>query len=175
MTYEKKSRMPWQHLPIPKKPEKATVDAATVDAPPSPHAGYANQQINEDGKPPPEYNPNGTTPGYFQGKHPIDLTGGRHPLLSPHQFQYPARLGQPVMEVDSNKFQKAIIKDRCSGPDTIFTFYENVRHIASSFHILLLPLNEVTPALGTCQLTPYNCLGYDNVREVMSTSLLKTS
>ena len=54
------------------------------------------------------------------------------------------------MEVGSNKFQKAIIKDRYSGPNTIFTFYENLRHIASSFHILLLLLDEATQALGTC-------------------------
>ena len=80
-------------------------------------------------------------------------------------------MGQPVIEIDSNKFQKSIIKDRCSGPNTIFKFYENVQHIAGSFHILLQPLDEVTQALGTCQLTPYNCLGYENVKEVISIAL----
>ena len=75
------------------------------------------------------------------------------------------------MDVETHKFQKAIIQQRCSGPDTIFTFYENLRHIAGSFNILLRPLDEVTSATGTCQLTPYNCLGYDNVKTVMSTAL----
>ena len=32
----------------------------------------------------------------FLGIHPIDLTGGNHPILTPHQFQFPVCLGQPV-------------------------------------------------------------------------------
>ena len=80
-------------------------------------------------------------------------------------------MGQPFRDVNTNKFQKVIIQDCYTGPDTIFTFYENLQQIAGSFNILLHPLEDVTQALGTCQLTSYNCLGYDNVKTAMSTAL----
>ena len=100
---------------------------------------------------------------------PIDMCGtGRHPILTPHQFQLH---GQPVMEVESHKFQKATLTIKCNGPDTIFTFYHNLRHLAQNFNILLLPLEDITRESGTCQLTPTNCLGFDNVRQTMSTAL----
>lgn len=35
----------------------------------------------------------------------------------------------------------------------------------------MLPLEDVTRASGTCQLTPTNCLGYENVKQTMSTAL----
>ena len=111
------------------------------------------------------------TPTKFLGKHPIDILGGDRPLLNPRQFQYPFRTGQPVTEVESYKFQKAIIQLRCTGPDTIFTFYENLRHIAGSFNILLRPLDEVTKVTGVCLITPLNCLGYSNVKTEMSTAI----
>ena len=104
----------------------------------------------------------------FMGS-PIDMCGtGRHPILTPHQFQLH---GQPVMEVESHKFQKATLTIKCNGPDTIFTFYHNLRHLAQNFNILLLPLEDITRESGTCQLTPTNCLGFDNVRQTMSTAL----
>ena len=54
---------------------------------------------------------------------------------------------------------------------SIFTFYNTLRHIAGSFNILLLPLMEITKSTGVCQLTPTNCIGYENARETMSTAL----
>ena len=98
------------------------------------------------------------TPIQFLGKHPIDITGGDRPLLNLRQFQYPFRTGQPVTEVESYKFQKAIIHLRFTRPDTIFTFYANLRYIAGSLNILLQPLEEVTKATGVCQITPLDCL-----------------
>ena len=55
--------------------------------------------------------------------------------------------------------------------DTIFTFYNNVRHIASSYNIFLQLLHLVTHSLGTCSITPDNCLGFASVKDVMSTAL----
>ena len=86
-----------------------------------------------------EVNP---SPTQYMGKHPIDLTRGNLPLLNPHQFSYPLRTGQPVVEVELYQFQKVIIQLRCTGPDTIYIFYENIRHIADSFNsskLLKLP------------------------------------
>ena len=85
------------------------------------------------------HGPNTSTPQptTFMGS-PIDMFGNvRHPILTPHQFQLP---GQPVMEVIVHKFQKAKLNLKCSGIDTIFTLYQNLRHVAQSFNILLMPL-----------------------------------
>ena len=104
----------------------------------------------------------------FMGS-PIDISGNvRYLILTPHQFQLP---GQPVMKVEAHKFQKAKLNLKCSGIDTIFTFYQNLRHVAQSFNILLIPLEEITRSSGTCYLTPTNCLGYDSVKQTMSTAI----
>ena len=103
----------------------------------------------------------------FMGRN-IDIGSGRHPILTPHQFQMD---GQAVMEVESHKFQKATISVKCDGPDTIFTFYNTFRHVVASYNIMLLPLEDIMRQTGTCLLTPNNCLGYDNIKDTMSTAI----
>ena len=73
--------------------------------------------------------------------------------------------------MDSNKFLKAKLPFKCTGIDTIFTFYNNVRHISSSYNIILQPLHLVTRSLGTCSITADNCLGFASVKDVMYTAL----
>ena len=103
----------------------------------------------------------------FMGRA-IDVGSGRHPILIPHQFQMD---GQTAMEVDSHKFQKATITVKCEGPDTIFTFYNTFKHVAASYNIMLLPLEDITRQTGTSLLTPNNCQGYDNIKDTMSTAI----
>ena len=53
--------------------------------------------------------PDRDKPFNLMGRYPIDISGGRHPILTLHQFQYPIRTGQPIIQVESHKFQKATI------------------------------------------------------------------
>ena len=102
------------------------------------------------------------------GRHPIDMTTiCRHPILTPHQFQMH---GQLVVEVEFNKFYKAKLATKCTGPDTIFIFCENLRHVVGNFNILLRPLKEISHSTRTCALTTTNCSSYDNVKQTMSTA-----
>ena len=73
--------------------------------------------------------------------------------------------------MDSHKFLKAKLPFKCTGIDTIFTFYNNVRHIAISYNILLQPFHLVPRSLGTCSITADNCLGFASVKDIMFTTL----
>ena len=53
----------------------------------------------------------------------------------------------------------------------MFTFYNTFRHIAGSFNIFLRDHTDITRQTGTCALTTTNCLGYNNVYQVMSTAI----
>ena len=59
----------------------------------------------------------------------------------------------------------------CSGPDTIFTFYHNLRHVAGSFNILLPSLDSIISTTRTCALNRATYIGYDNVKDFMSTAI----
>ena len=48
--------------------------------------------------------PSSDEPTKFLGVHSIDITGGKRPILTPHKYHYPIRLGQPVTEVESHRF-----------------------------------------------------------------------
>ena len=74
-------------------------------------------------------------------------------------------------EVESYKFSKVNIAVKCPSEDSIFTFYTTLRHIAASFNILLKPLEDITKETGICQLTPDNCIGYEEAYNTMSTAL----
>ena len=89
----------------------------------------------------------------------------------PYQFHYPIRLGQLVMEVEFRKFQKALLQIKCTELDNVFIFYETFQHITGSFNILLRSLQDITCQTGTCTLTPSNYLGYNNVSNMMSTTI----
>ena len=55
---------------------------------------------------------------------------------------------------------------------TLFShFTKNLGHAAGSFNIFLHPLEEITNTIGIYVLTLTNYLGYDNVKESMSTAL----
>ena len=75
------------------------------------------------------------------------------------------------MEVKSHKFQKAVINIWCTGLDTIFKFYNNIRHITRILNTILQPPNKIMREIGACQLTSINCLGYENDHIVMTTAL----
>ena len=57
-----------------------------------------------------------------------------------------------------------MMNNKCSGPDTIFTFYNNLQHVEANFNILLTSLDEVTREKGKCPLNQENCLGYVNTK-----------
>ena len=107
----------------------------------------------------------------FMHKHDIhDDAQGRSPILTLFQFMYPKSNYHP-REVESYKFSKAKIAVICPNEDSIFTFYKSLRHIASSFNILLKPLEGITKETGICQLTPDNCIGYEEAYNTMATAL----
>ena len=104
-------------------------------------------------------------------KYDINLdTKDKNLILTPFQFLYPLN-NHLAHEIETHKFQKAKITAKCENEDTIFTFYNTLRHIAGSFNILLLPLSKITKETGTCLLTPTNCIGYEHAREAMSSAL----
>ena len=114
--------------------------------------------------------PKTSTQTTFLNKYPINLAPPDH-VLSPFEFRNPNTPGIVTRTVDSHKFLKAKLPFKCTGIDTIFTFYNNVRHIASSYNTLLQPLHFVTRSLGTCSITPDNCLGFASVKDAVSTAL----
>ena len=89
-----------------------------------------------------------STQATFLNKYPINLTPP-DPVLSPFEFRHPNTPGIVTRTVDSHKFLKAKLTFKCTDIDTIFTFYNKVRHITSSCNILLQPLHLVTRFLGT--------------------------
>ena len=90
----------------------------------------------------------------FMSKYDIKLHNKDNiPILTPFQFLYPT-YNHHINKIKSNKFQKAEITATCKSEDTIFTFYNTVRHIVGSFNILLLPLKDIVKATGECQFTP---------------------
>ena len=116
------------------------------------------------------YSGGATQHATFMASHRINTGTEPHPILTPSQFLYP--LGNyHVKEVESYKFQKAKLNVKCSSEDYVFTFYNTLRHVAKNYNILLLPLSEVSKINGVCQLTPNNCVGYEQAHENMSTAL----
>ena len=93
--------------------------------------------------------PKSSTQATFLNKYPINLAPP-DPVLSPFEFRHPNTPGIITRTVDSHKLLKAKLPFKCTGIDTSFTFYNNVRHIASSYNILLQPFHLVTRSLGTC-------------------------
>ena len=114
--------------------------------------------------------PKSSTQAMFLNKYPIDLTPP-DPILSPFEFRHPNTPGIITRTVDSHKFLKAKLPFKCTGIDTIFTFYNNVRHIASSYNIIVHPLHLAARSMGTYSITSDNCLGFASVKDVMSTTL----
>ena len=108
----------------------------------------------------------------FMGKNTIDIggTGIYPPILTPFQFLYP-KDNHHAREVESHKFQKTKLAVTCTSEDSIFTFYNTLRHIAASYNILLRPLKEITKETGICQITKENSIGYDAAQETMATAL----
>ena len=53
-----------------------------------PHHDYFEGHLKdyEDDTPQPTHDQYSLSPTTFMVQHPIDMTGGRHPLLTPHQF-----------------------------------------------------------------------------------------
>lgn len=45
--------------------------------------------------------------------------------------------GQLFREVKTHKFQKDLVRIKCTGIDTLLNFYKTLRNIASSFNFLL--------------------------------------
>ena len=89
--------------------------------------------------------------GIFMGKHEINLnnTTGQTPILTPFQFLYPKDVHH-AREVESHKFQKSKLSVQCNTEDNIFTFYNTMQHIASSFNILLKPITDITKDTCIC-------------------------
>ena len=114
--------------------------------------------------------PKSSTQATFLNKYPINLTPP-DPVLSPFEFRHPNTPGIVTRTVNIHKLLKAKLPFKCTSIDTIFTFYNNVRHIASSYNIFLQLLHLVTHSLGTCSITPDNCIGFALVKDVMSTAL----
>ena len=103
--------------------------------------------------------------------HPINATEDQNLILSPFQFLYPVG-NLHVKETDLHKFQKTKLSVKCKNEDYIFTFYNTLRHITASYNILLQPLEEITKATGVSyQLIEYNCIGYENAKDIISTAL----
>ena len=96
--------------------------------------------------------------------------GIHHPILTPFQYLYPKDNHNP-REIDSHTFQKAKMAMKCSSEEYIFTFYNTLRLITGSFHILLNPLQEIKKETGICMLSPTNCIGYANTYNAMATAL----
>ena len=63
------------------------------------------------------------------------------------------------------------MNNKYTGPDTIFTFCNNLHHVAANLNILLTPPEEVTLEKGTCPLNKANCLGYANAKQTMSAEM----
>ena len=106
----------------------------------------------------------------FMDNHPIDTIGGQNPIFSPFQFLYPLE-NHHVKEIDSYKFQKTKLSIKCVNEDYVFTVYNTLKHIAASFNILLRPLEENLKNTGIFQLSIDNCIGYENAKDIMSTTL----
>lgn len=56
------------------------------------------------------------------------------------------------------------------GEDNVFSFYNTLWLLAEAFIIILLPLDDITKETGVCLLTAENCVGYEQVRDIMSTA-----
>lgn len=97
----------------------------------------------------------------FMSRHPVVTTtqDPLPPLITPFQFIYTIG-NHHVKEVESYKFRKAKLNVQCSGKDKVFTFYNTLRHITTSFNIIIRPLKHIRRKTGTCQLIEDNCVGY---------------
>ena len=93
-----------------------------------------------------------------------------HPILTPFHFCYPINKHH-VKEAEIYKFQNAKLHVYCSGKDNMFTFYNTLRHIASSFNILMKPLEEITKETGIYQLMEDKRVSYEQARDIVSTNL----
>ena len=93
--------------------------------------------------------------------------------LIPFEFRHPNTPGIFTRTMNSHKFLKAKLLSKYTCIETIFTFYNNVRHITSSYNIRLQPLYLVGHSLGPALLLLTIVLGLRRLK--ISCSLLYIS
>ena len=108
--------------------------------------------------------------------HPNPNTTLHHPYSLPNkdqlresQYIYDIKSPHPKLHsVNTSGLYKINWKVTCSSEMEIFTFYESLKHMASTCGIPMRQITDIDETTGVCPLSPKNCANYDIIYPLMA-------
>ena len=108
--------------------------------------------------------------------HPNPNTTPHHPYSLPNkdqlresQYIYDITSPHPKLHsVNTSGLYKINWKVTCSSEMEIFTFYESLKHMASTCGIPMRQITDIDETTGVCPLSPTNCANYDIIYPLMA-------